>query len=356
MPSRSIRWPPVILISGTSWRVGDVGDPAQLVGGRDAAADARDDGERAVVLDVRVDAVVDEARVALLAVAVAADLAHQVGEAGLAGAAVAAGAARGAQLADGLEAALADHRGQLLARLAPARAEVGRLLGRAAALDRSSSPTSGLHEPQPAPARVTLTTSSVEPRPRVRMASTISPLQTPWQLHTRALSGRSAAVAWLTPRRAARAGRSASRPVRTASSQQLGAAGVAEQDRADGAALGVDDQLAVAACRRRRTTARGAVGRAGAHEVDAHHLELRRGDRALVGGARPADRVRGDLRLLVDRRDDAVDDAAVLRALADREHASGARSPARRRRRSRARRRRPDGARERRSAGGCRPR
>ena len=80
----------------------------------------------------------------------------------------------------------------------------------------SSSPTSGLHEPQPAPARVTLTTSSVEPRPRVRMASTISPLHTPWQLHTRALSGRSAAVAWDASASSA-SGSAASRPVRTAS-------------------------------------------------------------------------------------------------------------------------------------------
>ena len=97
--------------------VGDVGDAAQLVGRGDAAADPRDDRERAVVLDVRVDAVVDEARVALLAVAVAADLGDEVGEPGLAGAALASGAARGAELGDGLEPVVADDRGELLARL-----------------------------------------------------------------------------------------------------------------------------------------------------------------------------------------------------------------------------------------------
>ena len=67
----------------------------------------------------------------------------------------------------------------------------------------------------------------------MRMASTISPLQTPWQLHTRALSGRSAAVAWL-------ASASSASGIRCLAAgadglgEQLGAAGVAEQDRARG--------------------------------------------------------------------------------------------------------------------------
>ena len=70
----------------------------------------------------------------------------------------------------------------------------------------------------------------------MRIASTISPLQTPWQLHTRALSGRSAAVAWRG------LGEQRERVVGLAAGahrvdQQLGAAGVAEQDRADRAAV-----------------------------------------------------------------------------------------------------------------------
>src|SRR5207244_1663002 len=92
--------------------------------------------ERAVLLDVRVDAVVDEARVALLAVAVLADLRDEVGQARLARAAVAPGAAGLGELADRLDAALMDDRGELLAGLAPAGAEIGRLLVRAAARER----------------------------------------------------------------------------------------------------------------------------------------------------------------------------------------------------------------------------
>ena len=41
--------------------VGDVGDAAQFGGRSDAAAHARDHGERAVLLNVGVDAIVDEA-------------------------------------------------------------------------------------------------------------------------------------------------------------------------------------------------------------------------------------------------------------------------------------------------------
>ena len=68
-----MRWPPVIFTIGTLVFLGDVGDAAQLVGAGDAAVDARDDAEGAVLLDVGVDAVVDEARVALVVVLVAPD-------------------------------------------------------------------------------------------------------------------------------------------------------------------------------------------------------------------------------------------------------------------------------------------
>ncbi len=91
--------------------VGYLGDPAELIRGDDATVDARDDRERAVVLDVRVDAVVDEACVALLPMPVRGHLRDEVGERRLAGAAVATGAAGCRDLADGVEPALANHRG-----------------------------------------------------------------------------------------------------------------------------------------------------------------------------------------------------------------------------------------------------
>src|SRR5439155_22995147 len=94
----------------------------------DAAVHARDDRKRPVALDVRVHAVVDEARVALLAVAVGADLADEIGQRRLAGAAVAPGPARGGDRADRVQAVAADALGQLDTRLAPARAQVGRLV------------------------------------------------------------------------------------------------------------------------------------------------------------------------------------------------------------------------------------
>src|SRR4051812_48818352 len=116
--------------------VGDVGDPPQLVGRDHAAADARHDAERAVVLDVGVDAVVDEARVALLAEPARLALGDEVGQPGLAGAALAPGAARRAQLADRGDVLLAHDARELLARLAPARAQERRVLALAAALER----------------------------------------------------------------------------------------------------------------------------------------------------------------------------------------------------------------------------
>ena len=316
MPSRSIRWPPVILISGTSCLSATsairrsssaVVTPPRMRGTT---------RERAVVLDVRVDAVVDEARVALLAVAVAADLADQVGEAGLARAAVAARRRRRRS------ARTRDSRPRSRTTAASSsrvwRRQGQRSVASSAAPPRSiasSSPTSGLHEPQPAPARVTLTTSSVEPSPRVRIASTISPLQTPWQLHTRALSGRSAAVACEASASSA-SGSLASRPVRTASISSSAPRDVAEQDRADRAALAVDRELAVACARRRRRPRGRRPG-----------CRRRRGRRPSPsawpwGSCRcTASPAAQRARLLVDRRDDAVHDPAVLGALADREHA-----------------------------------
>ena len=76
-----MRWPPVILTIGTCVLVRHVRDAAQLGGGGDAAVDARHHAEGAVALDVRVHAVVDEARVALVHVVLAPDRLEQRGEA-----------------------------------------------------------------------------------------------------------------------------------------------------------------------------------------------------------------------------------------------------------------------------------
>ena len=60
--------------------VGDVGDAAQLVGRRHAAANARNHRERAVLLDVGVDAIVDEARRAIFVVVAAPEHVEHVAQ------------------------------------------------------------------------------------------------------------------------------------------------------------------------------------------------------------------------------------------------------------------------------------
>ena len=283
MPSRSIRWPPVILISGTSWRSATsairrsssaVVTPPRMRGTT---------RERAVVLDVRVDAVVDEARVALLAVAVAADLAHQVGEAGLAGAAVAAGAAGGAQLADRFEAALADHRGQLLARLAPAGAEERGLLGGAAALDREQ-----LADERLARAAAGAGAGDVDDLERGAEAAGADGVDD-LALADAVAVAHAGAVGEVGGGGLARLGEQRERVGRLAAGadrvgEQLGAADVAEQDRADGPAVARRRSACGSCARRRRRPRARRRATPARHEVDAHHLELRRGDRAGVGG------------------------------------------------------------------------
>src|SRR5205814_6200145 len=64
---------------------GHVGDAAELGRARDTAGDLWDDAVRPVFLDVRVYAIVDEARVALVGVLVGPDAVEQRGEPGLAG-------------------------------------------------------------------------------------------------------------------------------------------------------------------------------------------------------------------------------------------------------------------------------
>ena len=73
------------------------------------------------------------------------------------------------------------------------------------------------------------------------------------------------------------------------------------------AAASADDDLA------------GARRVADGDEIDPHHLQLGGLHRPLVGGRARRQRLRRHGRLLVDRSDEPVDAAAVLRALADRE-------------------------------------
>ena len=64
--------------------LGDVGDAPQLRGAGDAAGNLRHHGERSVLLDVGVDALVDEARVLLVFVLTVPQRLQQRGEARLA--------------------------------------------------------------------------------------------------------------------------------------------------------------------------------------------------------------------------------------------------------------------------------
>ena len=63
-----MRWPPVIFTIGTAYFSATSAMRRSSAARRHAAEDARDDGEGAVLLDVGVHAVVDEARVALVVV------------------------------------------------------------------------------------------------------------------------------------------------------------------------------------------------------------------------------------------------------------------------------------------------
>ena len=83
------------------------------VGRRHAAVNARHDGERAVLLDVGVDAVVDESRVALVFVLIGPECFQQRGQADLAGRIFLAIGQLREDFADGLDAAIADLRNEL---------------------------------------------------------------------------------------------------------------------------------------------------------------------------------------------------------------------------------------------------
>src|SRR5262245_43796115 len=82
-PRRSMRWLPVTLTMGTRY-LSATSDAAQFGGGGDAAAHARDHGERTVLLNIGVDPIADKAGGAILVVIAAPDHVHDVAERGLA--------------------------------------------------------------------------------------------------------------------------------------------------------------------------------------------------------------------------------------------------------------------------------
>jgi hypothetical protein len=73
----------VIFTIGTLILVGDIGNAPQLIRRRHAAADARNDRERAVLLDVGVHAIVDEACRLVFVVIAAPQHVEHVAERGL---------------------------------------------------------------------------------------------------------------------------------------------------------------------------------------------------------------------------------------------------------------------------------
>src|SRR5215510_11491994 len=92
--------------------LGDVGDAAQFVGRGHAAVYARHDAECAVLLDVRVDAVVDESRVALVFVFVAPDGFEQRGQPDFASRIILAARERREDRGDGFQLPLLNGRDQ----------------------------------------------------------------------------------------------------------------------------------------------------------------------------------------------------------------------------------------------------
>ena len=237
-----------------------------------------------------------------------------------------------------LDAALADDRGQLLARLAPARAQERRLLGRAAALDRQQLADQRLAR---AAARARAgDVDDLERRAEPARADGVDDLALADAVavaHAGAV-GEVGGGGLARPRRAARAGRRASRPVRTASISSSAPRDVAEQDRADGAALGVDDQLAVAARRRRRTTARAPSGAPAQTRSTPITLSFAVGIEPVYAARSPQSVAAATFACSWIGATMPCTTPRCCGALADGEHARVARSPARRRRRSRARR------------------
>ena len=103
-----MRWPPVIFTIGTLYFTATWAMRISSSARRHAAVDARDDRERAVLLDVGVDAIVDEAGVALVVVLVGPQRFQQRRQADLAAGIFLAARQLLEDRADGLEAAALD--------------------------------------------------------------------------------------------------------------------------------------------------------------------------------------------------------------------------------------------------------
>ena len=226
--------------------------------------------------------------------------------------------------------------------------------------------TCGLHEPQPVPARVASQSARRLRQPagdrRVSCALgdavAVADLRVVGQ-RPRADERRVAAHRAET---AARRGCRAARAARSKACCSAGAPSGSPSRIAPGQPAVADDHLLVDAARRLGVAARPRrLGRrllvAHHGEIDAHHLELGRHARAAYTACalRAGQPIGEHLRLFPQRRDQPVDLAAVLRALADRVDVRVVRRRAdRRRRRCRARRSGRPRAPARRSAG-CRP-
>jgi hypothetical protein len=235
-----------------------------------------------------------------------------------------------AAVADRLQPALAHEPRELLARLAPTRAQERRLLGGARALDLQ----------QLLDDRLARAAARARARDRHDLLRRAQPALTD-RRDDLALADPVAVADLRTVRELGGGGlrRAREQLERIGGAlaganlvdEQLGAARVAEQDRAEHLAAGRRDELAVRAGGGVGNDDLAlALGRAGRDELDAHHVELRRGDRAPIARSRPRrdERPGADARLVVDRRDDPVHDAVVLCALADGEHAGvGAHEP-----------------------------
>ena len=87
---------------------GDLRDPHQFVRAGHTAVDSRHDGERAVLLDVGVDAVIDETRVSLVFVFAGPERFQKGSEAYLAGGVFSSFRQLRKDFADGLDSAIAD--------------------------------------------------------------------------------------------------------------------------------------------------------------------------------------------------------------------------------------------------------
>ena len=191
-----MRWPPVSLISGTSYLSATSAIRRSSSGVVDAARHLRDDRERAVALDVGVHAVVDEARVALVDVLAFPDHREQRRQRRLAAGVLLAAGQRGEHRRHRSQPARADRLDQLRLgqrdrRHVVVRARILLDLAAAGPLDDLArpAPCTSRSPCRPASPSITVTRAAS----RRRRTRTRSPLDTPLQLQTCASSAISAA-------------------------------------------------------------------------------------------------------------------------------------------------------------------